>query len=188
MHFNNHLDPVSHATSNSWILVVKLLFPLQKCLVGWEQVQCRRKADMHGIFTHIWTLKLAWQTITFIFPFLMRNILFFAAQRDSLKIKGAVFYVSLIQSTRFLPERSLLVLCGKKNIQSINLLKFSVRSEKNRSSVSSEASFEEERNSCKEKAISYRYLFWQIPFFGMIYLSFIYLSSLRQPSECLPCL
>ena len=54
----------------------------------------------------------------------MRNILFFAAQRDSLKIKGAFFsYVSLIQSIRFLTERSLLTLWEKETIQAINSIK-----------------------------------------------------------------
>ena len=89
----------------------------------------------------------------------MRNILFFAAQGDSLKIKGAFFsYVSLIQSIRFLTERSLLTVQEKKKtFRPLNQLKFSIRSEKNISSVSSEA-------SCKEKAISCRYLFLQLPF------------------------
>ena len=53
----------------------------------------------------------------------MRNILFFAAQRDSLKIKGTFFsYVSLIQSIRFLTGRSLLSVT-KKNIQAIKSIK-----------------------------------------------------------------
>ena len=54
----------------------------------------------------------------------MRNILFFAAQRDSLKIKGAFFsYVSLIQSIRFLTERSLLTVWEEENIQAIKSIK-----------------------------------------------------------------
>lgn len=54
----------------------------------------------------------------------MRNILFVAAQRDSLKIKGAFFpYVSLIQSIRFLTERSLLTVWEKENIQAIKSIK-----------------------------------------------------------------